>query len=102
MARFEIGDRVFDIRYGWGIVREGFTASTITVWFEEVQVNTSYDIRFASRILSFTEYALNGYTAERPELTWDSIWHEWMSSKQDSTFGGYLNENFETPIRKCK
>lgn len=110
MARFEIGDRVFDIRYGWGIVKEGFTASTITVWFENVSVNTSYDVRFASSILSFTEYSLDGHSLDRPELTWDFIWREWYDiplvhnilNPGKIPFKDYLDIYFEPPIRKCK
>lgn len=102
MKRFQKGDRVFDIRYGWGIVGEGFTASTITVWFEDVKVNSSYDIRFAPQILSYTEYALDGHTADRPELTWWSVNKEWIDSKKTQYFVDFLDENFEPPVRKCK
>ena len=102
MKRFQKGDRVFDIRYGWGIVGEGFTASTITVWFEDVKVNSSYDIRFAPKILSYTEYALDGHTTDRPELTWDSVWNEWYDMIGVDDFKNYLDENFEPPVRKCK
>jgi hypothetical protein len=56
----------------------------------------------AKRILSYTEYELEGFTSERPTLTWDSIWREWMRDKMDMTFGMYLEENFEPPVRKCK
>jgi hypothetical protein len=104
MIRFKIGDRVFDIRYGWGIVREGFTASTITVWFEDVNVNTSYDVRFASNILSFTEYTLDGHSLERPELNYSHIFDEWyrIDDSMEISYLQYLDENFEPPVRKCK
>ena len=110
MRTFNPGDRVFDIRYGWGVVNVGFTSSTITVYFEDVEVTTSYDIRFASRILSFTEYTLDGHTLERPELTWDNIWREWYAIKNETIgmelpkipFKDYLDQNFEPPVRKWK
>jgi hypothetical protein len=102
MRTFNPGDRVFDIRYGWGVVNVGFTSSTITVYFEDVEVTTSYDIRFASRILSFTEYTLDGHSLEKPELTWWSVNQEWVSAGITEHFMDFLERNFEPPVRKCK
>ena len=101
---FKNGDRVFDIRYGWGVVNVGFTFSTITVYFKDVEVTTSYDIRFASRILSFTEYSLDGHSLERPQLSYSSVFDEWynIDESMQSSYLHYLDENFEPPIRKCK
>lgn len=101
MKRFQKGDRVFDIRYGWGIVGEGFTASTISVWFEGVKVNSSYDIRFASQILSYTEYALDGHSLDIPEPSWNNLWDEFLESDLGSVLQ-FLEQNFEPPVRKCK
>lgn len=102
MKRFQKGDRVFDIRYGWGIVNEGFTAGTISVYFKDIEVTMFYDKRFFDRILSYTEYTLDGQSLDRPELTWWSVNKEWIDSKKTQYFVDFLDENFEPPVRKCK
>lgn len=69
---FEIGDKVFDIRYGWGEV-EGFE---VELGWENVEIRfdnslISYtlsgpeDFDNELRLLSFTEYTLNGFTKEK-------------------------------------
>lgn len=101
MKRFQKGDRVFDIRYGWGIVNVGFTAGTISVEFKDVGVTMFYDKRFVDNILSYAEYILDGHSLERPEPCWDNIWDEFCESEHTSIVD-YLDENFEPPVRKCK
>jgi hypothetical protein len=64
--RFKEGDRVFDIRYGWGHVAEAHINFQIKVYFD-TEKNAFWFDEVSSRILSFTEYALDGYTAFRPE-----------------------------------
>jgi hypothetical protein len=64
--RFKEGDRVFDIRYGWGHVAESHINFHIKVYFDS-EKNAFWFDEVSSRILSFTEYALDGYTAFRPE-----------------------------------
>jgi hypothetical protein len=64
--RFKEGDRVFDIRYGWGHVAEAHINMHIKVYFDS-EKNAFWFDDVSSRILSFTEYALDGYTAFRPE-----------------------------------
>lgn len=70
---FEIGDKVFDIRYGWGVV-EGFE---VELGWENVEIRfdnslISYTVSGPGEIgdelclLSFTEYSLQGFTAEKP------------------------------------
>lgn len=69
---FEIGDKVFDIRYGWGVV-ESFE---VDLGWENVEIRfdnslISYtlsgpeDFDNELRLLSFTEYTLNGFTKEK-------------------------------------
>jgi hypothetical protein len=64
--RFIEGDRVFDIRYGWGHVADYITGNRVKVYFDSDK-NAFWFDDVSSRILSFTEYALDGYTAFRPE-----------------------------------
>lgn len=70
---FEIGDRVFDIRYGWGEV-ESFE---VELGWENVEIRfdnslISYTVSGPGEIgdelclLSFTEYSLQGFTKEKP------------------------------------
>jgi hypothetical protein len=70
---FEIGDKVFDIRYGWGEV-ESFE---VELGWENVEIRfdnslISYTVSGPGEIgdelclLSFTEYTLNGFTSEKP------------------------------------
>lgn len=72
---FEIGDRVFDIRYGWGKVtnyEDTFLCPT-GVQFDE---DDTHEVIFYSKdgennlgdnkpLLSFTEYTLNGFSQKR-------------------------------------
>lgn len=69
---FEIGDKVFDIRYGWGVV-ENFE---VDLGWESIEVRfdnslISYTLSGHGEIgdelclLSFTEYTLNGFTKEK-------------------------------------
>lgn len=101
MKRFQKGDRVFDIRYGWGTVTMFDGDYDVAIRFDNDTCNHYFDGRGVGTI-SFTEYTLEGFSSERPKLTWDSIWKEWMRDKTDMTFGMYLEQNFEPPVRKCK
>lgn len=101
MKRFQEGDRVFDIRYGWGTIGDLPPSGYIYVYFDQdKEVSLGY-IGENSAILSFTEYTLEGFSSERPKPTWDSIWDEFHESKYFSVIN-YLDENFEPPVRKCK
>ena len=64
--RFKEGDRVFDIRYGWGNVADLHPDFKVIVYFDSEKY-PHYFTEIGSRILSFTEYAFDGYTAFRPE-----------------------------------
>lgn len=71
---FKAGDRVFDIHFGWGMIK--FILSENTSYPVLVQFNTM-DIRYTldgkksthhtSSSLSFTEYTLQGFSQERPK-----------------------------------
>jgi hypothetical protein len=73
---FKEGDRVFDIKYGWGVVSSVNIRTRdwpIEVLFdgeEELTDQYSFDGRAFLNYpptLSFTEYTLNGFSQERPE-----------------------------------
>jgi hypothetical protein len=101
MKRFQKGDRVFDIRYGWGIVEDGFASLSLSVYFKQHHLTIFYDKRFVDRILSYTEYILDGQSLDIPEPSWEIIWDEFLESECGSAIQ-FLDENFEPPVRKCK
>lgn len=71
---FKTGDRVFDIRFGWGTVKEVLDTLyhnyPITVFFDNIGNVITYasDGSFGAgmpQMLSFTEYTLQGFSQER-------------------------------------
>lgn len=94
---FKKGDRVFDIRFGWGTVIDDNRCLLypIGVKFDkdnskEIIVYTNNGISDSSKkfsLLSFTEYKLQGFTLRRP-LNYDDYIGKW---------GKFFNEN-ETNI----
>lgn len=57
---YKYGERVFDIRYGWGTVVKTMEECFITVKFDEDGKDKCYDERTAVTLLSYEEYGLNG------------------------------------------
>lgn len=101
MKRFQKGDRVFDIRYGWGTVTLFDGHHDVSVRFD----NDTNDYYFHGRsvgTISFTEYTLEGFSSERPKLTWDDVYDEWYQTDDSYNYNDYIKENFEPPVRKCK
>lgn len=71
-SNFKVGDKVFDIRKGWGKV--GFIIDSshfpINVNFDKCSDDYTWDGRALlgqMQVLSFTEYTLEGFSQERPE-----------------------------------
>ena len=68
---FKVGDEVFDIRYGWGTVKEAgkYSKRGLYVAFEKNTASYySNGVAFdcVTPTLSFTEYTLQGFSQERP------------------------------------
>jgi hypothetical protein len=59
MSIFKVGDRVFHIEYGWGTVKK--VDGIMSVIFTHGIVTF-----IEGRLLSFTEYTLQGFSQERP------------------------------------
>lgn len=70
---FKVGDKVFDIQYGWGQVTGIFISLDYPVFVEFNGASQSYtsDGKFYKKsqqaVLSFTEYKLEGFSQERPK-----------------------------------
>jgi len=62
---FKKGDKVFHIHYGWGEITDVSTHGTITIDFTGYLFQTMSDSN-NFKLLSFTEYTLQGFTQERP------------------------------------
>jgi hypothetical protein len=90
---FKVGDKVFDFRFGWGVV---YSVNGV-----RFPINVSFGVNHEdcytwdgracedhlSQILSFTEYTFEGFSQERPEelpkkgqICWvrDSQFQSWM------------------------
>lgn len=116
---FEIGDKVFDIRYGWGEV-ESFENELdfefIEVKFEDSLISYTlsgpeyYNDELC--LLSFTEYTLNGFTKDKPLDyskfigKWGMFWNddnkdEYIIGKLESYDGKwFVSESSPIPLYK--
>jgi hypothetical protein len=63
---FKVGDRVFHIQNGWGTVGYSPKDDYYLVNFDK-NSTTFWYTKFNNKILSFTEYTLEGFSQERPE-----------------------------------
>lgn len=68
---FKTGDKVFDYRYGWGLVTDGPDEDNLIAVKFITDENTYYsdgtwDLNCVAPSLSFTEYTLKGFSQERP------------------------------------
>lgn len=93
---FKLGDRVFDIRYGWGTVINGIDIDDIDnlypirVDFNKYIITYTYDGKITDEdkhpILSFTEYTLKGFSQKRPVDyknhigKWGKFWNKILKS----------------------
>ena len=82
---FKTGDKVFDIRYGWGVVKYIHTIDwekvgpdylVCEVEFDKKEETYIYTKKSATQMLSFTEYTLQGFSQERP-INYDDYIGKW-------------------------
>lgn len=71
---FKVGDKVYDIRYGWGeVINDNWSdVCPIRVKYENGFSDTythygSWHQKFKNPLLSFTEYTIQGFSQERPK-----------------------------------
>jgi hypothetical protein len=103
---FKVGDKVFDIRYGWGIVefidvKSNFYPINVSfgVLNEDCYTWDGRSYQGLLKVLSFTEYTLEGFSQERPEelpkkgqIVWvkDDLEDEWRVTHFISKIGGFI------------
>ena len=73
---FKVGDRVYDIRFGWGTVKhiqeDVSSYFPVNVLFDNDKsqnlkfYSSEFDEEKYTNLLSFTEYTLQGFSQERP------------------------------------
>ena len=59
---FKIGDKVYHIQFGWGIISEMLNEDILVGFVNGRTIWANRD----SNLLSFTEYTLQGFNQERP------------------------------------
>lgn len=107
---FKVGDRVFDIEFGWGTVvkiENEFESPVIVDFdrYEDISLCYKFDGRYSSnsalKRLSFTEYTLQGFSQEKPinyeEYVgkWGVFWDKWWDGYYISKLKGiYINNGF--------
>jgi hypothetical protein len=68
---FKVSDKVFDVKYGWGVVDKVYDTGDYTVYVKFLKHTIAYTLYVAvyndvTPTLSFTEYTLQGFSQERP------------------------------------
>lgn len=61
-TKFKIGDRVYHYIYGWGNITNYGNIVTF-----DINPNLVMNVNFEKKLLSFTEYTLEGFSQERPK-----------------------------------
>jgi hypothetical protein len=97
---FKKGDRVFDIEYGWGNVveiQEWDRYAVKVIFDEKCQHTYLFDGKYPSeggyprKVLSFTEYKLEGFSQERPKELPQKGDIVWVKDDED---GAWLISHF--------
>jgi hypothetical protein len=86
---FEVGDKVYDHLFGWGVVINvypGYSDYPVQVEYNNKNYQYTLDGRYLDRIkptLSFTEYTLEGFSQERPEELPEKGQIVWVKDYED-------------------
>lgn len=91
-TEYKIGERVFDIRYGWGSVREPINECFVTVKFDEDNINRNYDERTAVNLLAYEEYEIK----KKPASKYQNLIGQW------GIFTDYFGEFENVVVGKLK
>jgi hypothetical protein len=62
-TNFKVGDRVYHLSYGWGVIKEHNSDEN----YSKIKFESGNEYGFLEHFLiSFTEYTLQGFSQERP------------------------------------
>ena len=103
---FKVGDKVYHINSGWGIVTD-YTFSLMRVEF----TNTVQYFEIDDKLLSFTEYTLQGFSQERPPIelpevgewclvrdlddeAWTAVIFKSYDKDEEYSFASHVNESY--------
>lgn len=89
---FKIGDKVYNHKYGWGIVTSVGIFNGMPLYVTEFNEVTGW---FDDSSLSFTEYTLDGFSQERPINYEEYIekWGKfWYDNEEEDFIIGKLKE----------
>jgi hypothetical protein len=90
---FRLKHKVFDVRYGWGEVTHlSYTTQyPIEVAFEKCKDYYTYEgydhLNTLVPLLSFTEYTLQGFSQERPDVLPERGQIVWVRNNENSDWG---------------
>jgi hypothetical protein len=89
---FEVGDKVYDYLFGWGVVIDvynGYSDYPVQVEYNSINARYTLDGRYFDRIsptLSFTEYTLEEFSQERPEELPEKGQIVWVRDDEDDSW----------------
>lgn len=68
---FKVGDKVYHVKYGWGVIQEIAGTQALVIYTHENLIGDQIVEEYYERVLylyllSFTEYTLEGFSQERP------------------------------------
>jgi hypothetical protein len=120
---FRVGDKVFDIHYGWGVVDKICDTWDYPVYVKFLKDIISYTLygevySNMAPTLSFTEYTLQGFSQERPVvlpevgelvLVRDNDSQQWRTASfvcyKNGLYHCFMSNDSRTipaPFTKCK
>ena len=107
---FEKGDRVFDYLKGWGAIIHTYSDNweevddnytVCVVKFDSSEEIIHFTKYLATKMLSFTEYTLQGFTQEKPVNYEEYVgkWGKFWNDEKECTISkleGYRSEGFRS------
>ena len=89
---FKEGERVFDIRYGWGTIKEPINECFTAVIFDKDRIIECYDERTAVNLLAYEEYEIK----KKPASKYQNLIGQW------GIFTDYFGEFENVVVGKLK
>jgi hypothetical protein len=89
---FKVGDKVYDVRYGWGKIDLIYNPNHYPIIVKYKICHISYTLDGKSShedlipLLSLTEYTLQGFSQERPEILPERGQIVWVRNNENSNW----------------